>query len=261
MTRVLLTLALVLTVSVRGQDPARGGPGRLFVRLLDTVPTERALASGIRARLGGRQLLEYTTSARLTDRDTVIVLHGQDASDLAPARLVIAAQGSPSSGPRSAVLGRVSLAVAPGQVRRVMTRMLTRSDRILSLGARRPGLRPADREALRRGDYDALFVPDLHDRELTAESAIRFATENGVPSVTTAPWLARSSSAVGVIPDLDAAVIAIVGLLQRPRTGTIRVPSITTVHVAAWRDVGLSPRPVRLAWAHRIYGTAAGEPR
>ncbi|NRA95291.1 MAG: hypothetical protein HRU14_03685 [Planctomycetes bacterium] len=271
MTCVLLTLALLLTVApVQGQDPARGGPGRLFVRLLERVPTERALAAGIRACLRERRLLEHTPRVTLTPRDTVIVLHGTDVSGLSPARLIMAAQGVSSPGPRATVLGHVSLAVPPSRVRRVIRRVLPGTRRVLALGRSASWASiaedvtvtaeclPLHRAAVIRGVYDALFIHDDHDALSSVEALIQLCAENRVPTVTTAPWLARSSSAIGVIPDLDVAALRIVGLLARPRLASTQVPSLTTIHLEAWRKAGLPSSAGRLAWAHRVHGADAG---
>jgi hypothetical protein len=261
----------LLTVApVQGQDPARGGPGRLFVRLLERVPTERALAAGIRARLGDRRLLEYTPRVTLTPRDTVIVLHGADVSGLRPAGLIMAAQGASLPSSRTEVLGHVSLAVPPSCVRRVIRRVLPETRRVLVLG--RSGswgsiaedvtvtaeFLPRHRAAVVRGVYDALFIHDDHDALSPVEALIQLGAENGVPAITTAPWLARSSSAIGVIPDLDVAALRIVGLLARPRLASTQVPSLTTIHLDAWRKAGLPSSSGRVAWAHRVHGAGAG---
>ena len=268
-TRALLPLVLVLTgAPVRCQDPARVEPGRLFVRFLEGVPTERALAAGIRTGLGDRLLLNYAPGAVLTARDVVVVLDGADVSDLSPAGLILA--GRSSLGSQANVIGRVTLTVSPSSVRRVIKRVLPGTRRVLALARGdvwnsvaedvtiTTELLPRHREEVARGAYEALFIDDDRRHVAPSETLIRLGAEHGVPAVTTAPWLARSSSAVGVIPDLDVAASRIVGLIEHRRRGPVLVPSITTIHLGAWRDAGLPSSVARLAWAHRVHGAGVG---
>lgn len=259
-TRFLVTAGLLTTLL--GAQPPRGGPGRWYVTHLDAAPTARTLVGLVRQRLGGRELAILDGSRVPGVRDVVLRV-GRPEGGVASGRArVVSVDGR---APADLVLGP-----DPARVRRVLERLPTTTARVAVLGPATPWVsvgasvvafdpgsvsNPAAFDAL-RGKVDVLLIPDDAALLGVAEDAAREAAGVGILTVTTAPWLARSVCALGIVPDLDAAAICVVQRLRRPDVARVRVPSLTTIHLAAWRRTGRPLTGSILAHAHRVHGTS-----
>ena len=241
-----MLISLSATV-VAGQDPLRIAPGRWFVSLDREVPTQRALMALLKERAAGRVLQELRQGVPLTSRDAVVLMSGA-AADTGPARRVVLGED-------------VSLFVTPARLRQTLERLHPGVARLAVLGssgdwagAAAEVVAVADAHGLLEARCDAVLIPDDPAVLRHAESVLRAAEQAGVPAVTTAPWLARASCAMGVVPDLDAAALQLDGRLDGSVAAVPAVPTETTVHLDGWRRTGLALRPDRMAWAHRVYG-------
>ena len=276
-TRLFLILALA-ALDVTAQPP-RPGPGRWLVSYPTVAPTARSLVGLLRGRIAPRTLDEFAGDRVPGVRDLVVRV----GPPLAPGR--IGAARLVTVGARSD--DDVVVVPSAARVRRTLTRLPFGVRRIAVLGdvgtwgavADQVTRLPIDQllsKPDRAGDVmtrlarevDAFLIPDERALLQVAELAAHAAADAGLPTITTAPWLARTACAVGIVPDLEAAAITVAqrirrsaaaGLPEGPRDFVgLAVPALTTIHVGVWHRTGLTVDHTTAARAHRIYGAAEG---